>query len=229
MGYPKQPASARDRIPLSAGADIRTEQLSDKAAKRINDCIEKFAIMSGHGTVEYFQAFDVHTLHRKGAFTEELRHFPWVSFTWPWLVRLTVDKWHVDIEFRRGARQRIKVVWTPCGLGGFRPWYKCRDCDRRVGKLYNSGASLNCRECNELWYSSQRRGAKSRIYLQALKLRLRLNGIASLEEPIPPRPKGMHERTYQRLRQKLEDWERQLGPKSRFLTRETDYGPLVPK
>jgi hypothetical protein len=185
--------------------------------------------MTRHGTVERFQSFDVHTLHRMGAFGEELRQLVSVSFKWPGLVRLTANKWRVDVEFRHGARQRIPVIWTPCRFGGFRPWYKCRDCDRRVGKLYSTGASLACRRCLDLWYSSQRRGAKSRIYLQALKLRLRLNGIASLAEPIPPRPKGMHERTYQGLRRKLEGLERQLGPESRFLSRETDYALLVPK
>jgi hypothetical protein len=185
--------------------------------------------MTKHGTVEHFQAFDVHTLHRKGAFKEELRRLKSVSFQWPGLVDLTANRWRVDVEFRCGAKQRIPLIWTPCRFGGFRPWYKCPGCGRKVGKLYNTGASLNCRRCLDLWYSSQRRGAKSRIYLQALKLRLRLNGIASLTAPIPQRPRRMHERTYQRLRRRLEDLERQLGPKSRFVSRETDYAPLVPK
>lgn len=34
--------------------------------------------------------------------------------------------------------------------------------------------------CNDLWYASQRRGSKSRRYLEALKLRLGLKGIANL-------------------------------------------------
>jgi hypothetical protein len=81
----------------------------------------------------------------------------------------------------------------------------------------------------DLWYASQRRGAKSRSYLQALKLRLRLNGIASLTAPIPHRPKRMHRRTYQRLRKRLERFEQQVRNSRRFMSRETDYSPLVPK
>ena len=34
---------------------------------------------------------------------------------------------------------------------------------------------MQCRRCLDLWYASQRRGDKSRRYLQALKLRLRLD------------------------------------------------------
>jgi len=186
--------------------------------------------MPKHGTVEHFQSFDVHVLHRMGALREALVSHAMVGFRWPGLVRLTANKWRVDVEFRGGASQRIAVVWTQCNFGGWRPWFKCGRCSGRVGKLYNGGgASLTCRRCLDLWYSSQRRGAKSRRYLQALKLRLRLNGIANLREPIPERPKGMHRHTYQRLCRRLENLERQLRCSQRFLTRETDYSPLVPK
>jgi hypothetical protein len=81
----------------------------------------------------------------------------------------------------------------------------------------------------DLWYASQRRGSKSRSYLQALKLRLRLNGIASIGEPIPDRPRRMHRRTYQRLCQRLDKLERNLRNSRRFMSRETDYSVLVPK
>jgi hypothetical protein len=100
--------------------------------------------MSEHSTVERIQSFDVRVLHRMGALREPLVSYPMVSFRWPGLVRLTANKWRVDIQFRSGATQ----------------------------------------------------------YLQALKLRLRLNGIASLDEPFPSRPKRMHRKTYARPRQK---------------------------
>ena len=157
--------------------------------------------MSNRPTVEHLQSFDVRVLHRMGALREPLVSYPMVSFRWPGLVRLTANKWRVDVAFRHGATQRIWLTWTPCRLGGWRPWFRCGRCDRRVGKLYSTGVALHCRRCLDLWYSSQRRGAKSRRYLRALKLRLRLNGIANLREPFPARPKRMHRKTYVRLRQ----------------------------
>jgi len=185
--------------------------------------------MAKHGTVENFQSFDVHALHRMGALREALASLPMVSFRWPGLVRLTANKWRVDVEFRDGASQRIPLVWTQCHFRGWRPWFRCVRCDGRAGKLYKIGASLSCRRCLGLWYASQRRGAKSRRYLQALKLRLRLNGVASLNEPFPQRPKRMHQRTYDRLRRQAEVLEADLNKNSRFLFRETDYSVLVPK
>ena len=181
-----------------------------------------------HGTVEKFQSLDVHDLHRAGALQEALVSFEWASFRWPGLVGLTANKWRVDVEFRSGASQRIPLIWSPCHFGGWRPWFRCVTCDQKVGKLYNTGASLRCRRCLDLWYASQRRGARSRRYLQALKLRLRLNGIASLAQPFPERPPRMHKKTYDRLRRTAERLERQLQ-KSRFLHRETDYSLLVSK
>ena len=98
---------------------------------------------------------------------------------------LTANKWRVDIEFRHGAMQRIPIIWTPCHFGGSRPWFRCGRCGQRVGKFYSTGVALHCRCCLACGTLAQRRGAKSRRYLQALKLRLRLNGIANLREPFP--------------------------------------------
>jgi len=181
--------------------------------------------MAAHGTVEHFQSFDVYVLHRMGALREPLVSYPMVSFRWPGLVRLTANKWRVDIQFRSGATQRISLRWIACNLGGHRPWFVCDRCNRAVGKLYNTGSSLACRRCLDLRYASQRRGAK----LQALKLRLRLNGIASLDKRFPSRPKGMHRRTFDRLRRKAEALEADLRENPHFRYRETDYSVLVPR
>jgi hypothetical protein len=101
--------------------------------------------MTRHHTVENFQSFDVHDLHRVRALEDNLVSFPLVSFRWPGIVGL-----HVDVEFRGGATQRISLVWTRCHFGRGRPWFICVRCDQRVGKLYNTGASLTCRRCLRL-------------------------------------------------------------------------------
>jgi hypothetical protein len=184
---------------------------------------------TNHGTVEDFGSFAVGDLHRLGALGEDFVSFPLAAFRWPGIPKVACNRWRVDVEFRHGARQRILIVWSRCHLGGARPWFICARCNQRVGKLYQTGASLTCRKCLELRYSSQQRGAKSRSYLQALKLRLRLNDIAKIGRPVPERPRGMHRTTYLRLSRRLEELERTLSDSPRFMLRETDYGPLVPK
>jgi hypothetical protein len=55
--------------------------------------------MANHGTVEHFESFDVHVLHRTGALREPLVSFPWAIFRWPWLEKVTANRWRVDVQF----------------------------------------------------------------------------------------------------------------------------------
>jgi hypothetical protein len=162
-----------------------------------------------------------------GVFTERTVAFQ--AFRWPWLTWLAVDRWTVKIRFPHYEQyQTILVIWSGCDLGGSRPWFQCPFCKRRVGKLYKVALSCACRQCCDLRYASQRRRGKSQRYLQALKLRLRLGGVASILEPFPDRPRGMHKRTYAKLRRRGEQLELGLR-QSRFARRKVDYSVLVPK
>ena len=105
--------------------------------------------MGTHGTVEHFQSFDVDVLHRMGALREPLVSYPMVSFRWPTLVRLTANRWRVDVQFRCGAVQTVPVVWTRCHFGGAAPgtsvnaiagWKSFTPQER----LCDAGAALTC-------------------------------------------------------------------------------------
>ena len=160
--------------------------------------------MRPHGTVEHYQEFQISALYRAGALRESTASFPWCAFKWPGFAKVEANRWRVDIVLGCGAYTRISVTWSRCHLGGYRPWFSCPRCGRRVSAVYHKAGTLACRLCWNLRYASQRRGAKSRKYLQSLKLRLRLNGVASLAAPFPERPPRMHEKTYQRLLEKAE-------------------------
>jgi hypothetical protein len=76
-----------------------------------------------------------------------------------------------------------------------------RPCDRRDARLYlppGEGEFL-CRNCHDLRYLSQRVGADELLDRRALAIRRRL-GQKELGQPFPPRPRGMHTKTYERLR-----------------------------
>jgi hypothetical protein len=106
----------------------------------------------------------------------------------------------------KSAEQRVPLVWTPCHLGGLRPWFSCsafvggRACGRRVAKLYlREAAVFACRYRCGLAYASQHEIARHRAITREQKIRMRLGGSANLLEPFPPKNRGMHRRTYYRL------------------------------
>jgi hypothetical protein len=65
-----------------------------------------------------------------------------------------------------------------------------------VAILYGAGRYFLCRHYYDLTYESQAEDLPTRLILKAQKIRQRLGGTASLIDPFPQQPKGMHWRTY---------------------------------
>jgi hypothetical protein len=105
------------------------------------------------------------------------------------------------------AKQRVTVESTPCRFGGFRPWFRCPSCGRRVSSLFKDDETrFACRRCHDLAYRSQCESWSGRRYLKANKLRWSLGGEAGAMSPIV-RPKGMHENTFFMLTLKIRELE----------------------
>jgi len=96
--------------------------------------------------------------------------------------------------------QPIALSYTACHFGGDRPWFRCPFCDRRVAVLY-LGARARCRLCARMAYDSQNESALDRMFRKARKIRSRLQADESnIDAPILFKPKGMHQKTFDRLR-----------------------------
>lgn len=95
----------------------------------------------------------------------------------------------------------ILLEWTPCRFGGARPWFRCPRCLRRTVKLHAfAGGAFACRTCLDVRYESQREAPDARARRRARKIRHdRLKGPWDFISPFPPKPRGMHWRTYSRL------------------------------
>jgi hypothetical protein len=128
-------------------------------------------------------------------------------------VRTEADTVVLMFHARRGGHaewksveQRVPITWTACHLGGRRAWFRCtgyssgRYCGRRVALLYGAGELFACRKCCGLAYESQQESSRHRGLGKAQKIRMRLGGSPSMLDCFPGRPKGMHWRTYTRLR-----------------------------
>ncbi|WP_373498720.1 hypothetical protein [Desulfococcus sp.] len=101
------------------------------------------------------------------------------------------------------VQQVVRFEKTPCRYGGHRTWLLCPRCGKRVAVLYG-GKYFWCRHCYGLAYSSQREGIPDRMMRKARKIRERLKASDNLTMPIWRRPKGMHQKTFDRLRMEAE-------------------------
>src|SRR6202158_4415910 len=95
-----------------------------------------------------------------------------------------------------------EAIWLderPCGFKGRRLRFICPGCGRRVAELYPDGVHFRCRKCGGLGYRSQRKGREARGLQKAARIKRRLGGSGDYADPVPERPKGTHQRTYERL------------------------------
>ena len=98
------------------------------------------------------------------------------------------------------VEQTIHFDRTHCHYGGHRYWFLCPRCYRRVAVLYGAGKYFYCRHCYKLTYTSQQERFGDRAMRKARKIRRRLNPDNTVFDLFPFKPKGMHWRTYERLR-----------------------------
>jgi len=112
------------------------------------------------------------------------------------------------LELRLGDQPQcrlvmLRIVCTPCTFGGVRQWFLCPQCGGRCAVLY-AAAGFRCRRCLALPYRSQRQRQRGRALLRANKIRGRMGWPPGLFAPDGQRPKGMHERTFARRRETLD-------------------------
>jgi len=107
----------------------------------------------------------------------------------------------------------VSLEWTPCFFGGRRAWFLCPrpGCGRRVATLWG-GTKFYCRQCWNLAYQSQNETAWDRALTKAQAIRVKLGGHPGCAYDFPEKPKGMHWRTYYRLKDQSEQAEGRSWP-----------------
>jgi hypothetical protein len=165
---------------------------------------------------ESFLALEISFLYRTGALSEAaaggLRSTTWTrrrdgQVDGSIVVRCGVDEIELIYRVREPRadeweelEELVSIEWTPCNFGGWRPWFRCPSCDRRAGKLYG-GRRFLCRHCCGFAYESTRESATYRLMHRAQNIRRQLGGDGNLLDLFPEKPKGMHWKTYERLRE----------------------------
>jgi hypothetical protein len=168
-----------------------------------------------HDICENFSAIDVRELQRKGQWRPgQCFGKEWFLdgapakvfiFTHPDAVTLIHRARAPGAAESRIIELRVPIIWTKCHFGGRRPWFECltlldngEACGLRVAKLY--GPCFECRRCMGLRYASQRETPQTRAWRRAQMIKIRLGGSNDPLDPFPQKPRGMHWRTYLRLR-----------------------------
>ena len=168
-------------------------------------------------------SIDVNRLHREGCLCAgRICSMQWSrdgDRVTPTNMRAEHDRLHLTYRVRigtgewEGVNETVRVVRVACCFGGTRPYFVCPGvvngtaCGRRVAKLYGPGRYFVCRHCYRLAYASQSEDAQRRSMRRANKIRQRLGGNAGTASPLPPKPKGVWQRTYERLREQAFDAE----------------------
>ena len=126
--------------------------------------------------------------------------------------RMETGRMILDYKFRyhswqdwEPVEQIVLLDKTSCNFGGYREWLLCPRCRKRVAILYGAGKYFFCRHCYGLCYESQQENETYRLIRKAQKIRERLGASENLFLPILFKPKGMHQKTFDRLRWKADN------------------------
>ncbi|MAP94618.1 MAG: hypothetical protein CMK07_06665 [Ponticaulis sp.] len=105
-------------------------------------------------------------------------------------------------ENRQDIDERFRLSRTDQPFGGDRLWIICK-CGRRCRVLYG-GKRFRCRQCYSLTFASQYERFRVPGRAAAENVRRRLGFEAGFAYGFGSKPKGLHWRTYYRLREN--DW-----------------------
>ena len=92
----------------------------------------------------------------------------------------------------------VKIDRTPCHYGGYRYWYLCPHCGKRTSVLYRAGLYV-CRHCIGANYQTQLNQPLDNIRRKMHKVASKLKWVEVGYKEVPLRPKGMHQKTFDRL------------------------------
>lgn len=124
--------------------------------------------------------------------------------------RMEADRMVLNYRYRfyggewKDVEQTVLFDRTPCNYGGYRTWFLCHRCWKRVAVLYCAGKYFFCRHCYDLTYTSQLESKAERLMRKARKIRESMGGSGDLTDSFPDKPKNMHWKTYWQLRKKAE-------------------------
>lgn len=122
---------------------------------------------------------------------------------YPLIERLRLSCSAIEITCRISQRvQLFKLKWCKTYFGKSRVVIEC-SCGRGAQRLFHKHGNWACRHCHRAVFASQKDDSEGRKRLKASYLRLQLNGLPNIYEPLPLKPKWLRWPTYRQQRQKI--------------------------
>lgn len=116
----------------------------------------------------------------------------------------------------------IQLSKTSCHYGGYRYWWACPSCSKRIGVLYCAGLYI-CRHCIGANYQTQLEQPWQRPDARMQAIRNRLGWQHGTYQR---KPKGMHRATHERLFMEYIDIEDSYMKRLRAIDKLIDTGVL---
>jgi hypothetical protein len=167
-------------------------------------------------TIELMPAININELrHVIPRYANDV-YEPNVELKYPDIARLRLSAFKLEILGRNGNLQIFPIKWVKTYFGRHRAILLCNQCGRSIIRLFARYGTYKCRFCHKALYASQQRSRKGRSRLQASKLRLKLGSLPDINEPLPAKPKWVHRKTFQRIRNEIQALEANAKRKQGF-------------
>lgn len=179
-------------------------------------------------TCEESKRIDIRSFSKRGTLKRGIYRYGWTSARSgsEGSIRIKVGEKEIiliytttdyETEKKTDFRYSVELDYTPCNYGGQRIWLRCPVCYRRVALIYmdERDGYFKCRICANLNYQSSQDNNErcysidSKIRRIGRRLKIPESDIYDTEELLyqafTKKPKGMHNKTYNRLIGRLEE------------------------
>jgi len=149
----------------------------------------------------YLQCIDSFAMFKNKELVEMFRNK--VAYEIPdYGLKITLREDHHHVEYEGGS-YNIPIEKQSCYFGGFRYFFHCPKCDRRMRLLYFDKGLFLCRKCADLCYYTQILRPPDRCLAMASKIKEKLESRAGNLDRKPP---WMKKKTFEALKKKYSEY-----------------------
>jgi len=118
-------------------------------------------------------------------------------------LEITLVDNHFHIAFKDGSSYDIPIEKQACHFGGYRCFFYCPKCDKRMRKLYLDNGLFLCRKCADLCYFTQTLRPSKRCLTMANKIKEKLESMGG---SLDKKPLWMKKKTFKALKEKYSEY-----------------------